>query len=279
MLPWPRVQYLLRSASREEVLRLVAEHRYSRWPVLASGTGKPVGYLLAKDLITLTSAESNWTRLIRPLRVVQPPDNLEATMLQLQREGANMAIVLDQGQPVGLIALEDILEEIVGRIEDEYPRLPKLFLKDALRAGGVALNLAAQTPQQAIRELAALIPGENLPTGVDIAALAVAREELVPTDIGQGVAIPHARCPRLKSPILVLGRSEDGIAFSPSSNEPDRLVFLLVTPVEQPNLQVFCLAQLASLARSEFIRERLSRAQSAAEVVEIIAAADLAVTG
>jgi len=279
MLPWPRVQHLLRSASRDEVLRKVTEHRYSRWPVLNPATGKPVGYLQVKDLLALAPGEADWTRLIRPLRQVQPQDKLEATMLLLQREGANMAAVVEQGRPVGLLALEDILEEIVGRIEDEYPRLPRLFLKDALQTGGIALDIDARTPEQAIRMLAAAIPAANLPPGAEIANLAWAREQQVPTDVGLGVAIPHARCPSLKSPILVFGRAEEAIVFSPRSPDGVRLLFLLVTPAEQPNLQVFCLGQLASLARSELIREHLLRAETPAEVVEVIAAADPAVTG
>jgi len=277
MLPLPRVKYLTRNASREEVLRQIAEHRYSRWPVLDPLSLRPVGYLLAKDLVA--PVESDWTRLIRPLRQVQPNDSLEATMLQLQREGANMAMVMQRGIPIGLIALEDILEEIVGRIEDEYPRLPRIFLKDALTAGGILLDLPSQTPEEAIRALASTIPRENLPIGVDVATMAVAREAEVPTDLGKGVATPHARCPRLKHPILVFGRPAEGIVFNPRSNEPVRLIFFLVTPAEQPNLQVFCLAQLASLAMSEFVRERLGRAESPEEVIEIIAAADPAVTG
>ncbi len=279
MLPWTRVRHLPRSATRDEVLRSVAEHRYSRWPVLEPASGKAVGYLLAKDLLTLGPADVDWQRLIRPLRTVRPQDNLETTMLQLQREGTNMAIVAERGSPVGLIALEDILEEIVGRIEDEYPRLPKIFLKDALNAGAVALDFTAQTPEEAIRTLAALIPAENVPPATDIAALAVAREREVPTDLGCGIALPHARCPSLKNPILVFGRAAEGVVFNPRSAEPVRLIFLLVTPVEQPNLQVFCLGQLASLARSESVRERLLRAETPAEVIEIIAAADPAVTG
>lgn len=78
---------------------------------------------------------------------------------------------------------------------------------------------------------------------------------------------------------MVLGRSVEGIVFSEQAAEPARLIFLLVTPAERPNLQVFLLAQLACVARSEFIRERLCRAHSRQELVEIIAAADPAGTG
>ena len=274
MIPWSRVQYLSRSATRDEVMRLLAEHRFSRWPVLDPDTAAPGGYLLMKDMIVQSSGDNDWARLIRPLQVVSPHDSLEVTMQALQGDGANMAIVQDNGRAVGLITLEDILEEVVGKIEDEYPRLPRLYLKDALEAGGVVLDLVAKTPEEAIRCLAAEIPPENLRRGVDVSALALARERQISTDIGQGVAIPHARCPGLARPLIVLGRSVEGIRFSAQSTEPARLIFLLVTPAERPNLQVFLLAQLACVARSEFIRERLCRATSPQELVEIIAAAD-----
>lgn len=279
MIPWANVQYLSRSASRDEVFRKLTEHRFSRWPVLDSATGVPVGYLLMKDLIILSPNEPDWLRFVRPLRTVGPRDNLEATMQQLQKDGANMAMVIDGRRPIGLITLEDILEEVVGRIEDEYPRLPKLFLKEALTAGGVALDIPAQTPEAAIQALVAMIPAQSLPSGADVYALALARERQMSTDVGHGVAIPHARCPGLTRPLIVFGRAAEGITYKEGASEPVRLLFLVVTPAERPNTQVFLLEQLASVAHSDFVRERLLRAQSKEEVFEIIAAADPAVTG
>ena len=232
-----------------------------------------------KDLLLLDVQDRDWHRLQRSLPIVAPGDNLEDTMQELQHDGANMALVMDGTIPVGLITLEDILEEIVGKIEDEYPRLPRLFLKDALADGAIVLDVKADSPEAAIRELCAAIPREHLPADVDVAGLALAREQLLTTDVGLGVAIPHARCPRLTKPILVFGRSEDGIAFSPNLTEPVRLMFLLVTPADRPQLQVFFLAQLANVAKSEFVREKLRQADSPAELLEIIEAADPAVTG
>jgi CBS domain containing-hemolysin-like protein len=279
MIPWSRVLYLSRSAKRSEVMRMLAEHRFSRWPVLEPSTGLPTGYLLMKDMIVQPANETDWLRLVRPLRTVAPNDNLESIMQQLQKDGANMAVVVDGGRPVGLITLEDILEEVVGRIEDEYPRLPRLFLKEALTAGGVILDLEAKTPEEAIRELASILPEHSIPSEVDICALALERERQMATNVGHGVAVPHARCPGLTRPLIAFGRSSEGILFGERNPEPVQLIFLIVSPAERPNVQVFLLGQLASVARSEFVRERLIRAQSPQEVVEIIAAADPAVTG
>jgi len=279
MIPWSRVQTLSRTANRDEVVQQLAAQRFSRYPVIDPTMALPVGYLLTKDMIALRPGDTDWTRLIRPLGTVAATDKLEPTMQQLQTVGSNMAVVMDGAKLVGLITLEDILEEVVGRMEDEFPRLPRLFLKDILTAGGVVLNLEASTPEEAIRTLAAAIPAQHLPEGVDVAALALEREQQMTTDVGQGVAIPHARCPGLADPLLVFGRSVDGILFSPDSALPVQLIFLLVTPVERPNLQVFLLAQLASVAQSELVRERLCRAATSQELIDVIAAADPAVTG
>lgn len=279
MIAWPQVKTLAADTPLAEVLRTVREHRFSRIPVLNPKSQEPVKYLLMKDLLLLNEHDRDWQRILRPLRIVAPGDNLELTMQELQRDGANMAVVMDGPHPVGLITLEDILEEIVGKIEDEYPRLPRLFLKDALESGSIQLNVTATTAEGAIRELIATIPAGSLPTDVDVAALALAREQLLTTDVGFGVAIPHARCPKLAKPMLLFGRSEEGILFSPTATEPVRLIFLLVTPSDRPNLQVFFLAQLANVAKSEFVREKLRQAKTPQGLLDIIEAADPAVTG
>jgi mannitol/fructose-specific phosphotransferase system IIA component (Ntr-type)/voltage-gated potassium channel Kch len=271
MMPWNRVQWLASSASKEVVLRRVAQERFSRWPVVDPHTGAAAGYLLTKDLVAEASAGRDWHRLVRPLRTARPDDPIEPTLARMQEEGATVYLVAgDDGAPQGLITLEDILEQVVGRIEDEYPHDPGLSLPDTVAAGGIVLDLQGSTPEQAIRELAAVVPPRRLPAGEDVAALAVQRESEVTTDLGNGVAIPHARCPGLRAPVIALGRSRDGILFSPDSAEAVRLVFLLVTPAERPDVQLSLVAKLAGTVADPQARDRLRAASSPAEVLEVL---------
>lgn len=172
----------------------------------------------------------------------------------MQGEGATVCVVEDAGSPVGLITIDDILEQVVGRIEDEYPHEAEVSLRDAVADGGAVLELAAATREQAILELAAAIPPQRLPPDVgptDIARLALEREQEVSTDLGIGVAIPHARCPDLRAPLVVFGRSAQGIMFSSQAAERVRLLFLLVSPAEHPELQLTLLGQLAGIAETQ----------------------------
>jgi CPA2 family monovalent cation:H+ antiporter-2 len=270
MVPWTRVRRLSTLAKRPDVLRHIAEHRYSRWPVTDGATGRVLGYLLAKDLIAEASADSEWTDLTRPLRAVRPDDDVASTLLQMQSEGATVCLVEEAGVPLGMITFEDILEQVVGRIEDEYPHEPGVSLHDAVQVGGVILQLSGQTRDEAVRELAARIPAGLVPPETQIDQLAIEREHELSTDLGVGVAVPHAQCPNLHSPLVVLGRSPDGIVFSPDSAHAVQFVFLLVTPLDHPDQQLALLAQIARISADESVRERLLKASSEAEVLDIL---------
>jgi mannitol/fructose-specific phosphotransferase system IIA component (Ntr-type)/predicted transcriptional regulator len=271
MVPWARVRRLLAPAGREEVLAQVARERFSRWPVVEPREGRVTGFVLARDL--MATAEDDWARLVHPLQAVRPDDDIESTLARMRTEGATMYLVEEAGNPVGLITLEDIVAHVVGGIEEAYPQEGQERLREALENGGVVLNLAATTRDQAIRELANAIPGERLPPQVDraeIARLALAREEEISTDLGNGVAIPHARCPRLRLPLVVFGRSPEGLPFSSPESASVRLVFLLVTPTERPEVQLALLRSLSRVAGDGAARDRLRRASSPAEVADVL---------
>ncbi|MFO0904984.1 MAG: cation:proton antiporter [Pirellulales bacterium] len=268
MVPWTRVRCLPASADRDSVLALIAQERFSRWPVLSATGDRPIGYLLTKDLIARASS-SDWLSLVRPLKSIGADETIEVVLQRMQEESDSVYTVEDDGQLVGLVTLEDILEQVVGQIGDEYPHEPPIALSDALRQGAIVRELAAADGPGAIQELAEAIPESVLPAGIRrelIVRLAQEREEQYSTDLGNGVAIPHARLPGLTSPLLVFGRSSTGIEFTAGSPELVRLAFLLVTPAEQPEAQLALLNQLGLVCRDPQVCEALLNAESSTAI-------------
>lgn len=276
MVPWTRVRRLSSNERFDDVRAKVAAQHFSRWPVLDPATGYPVGYLLVKDLLGVNSNDpAGWTSLVRPLGAVSLDEDVQTVLQQMQHEHVMLYLVHDNGAPVGLITMEDILEQVVGRIEDEYPRHHDLPLAEYLSAESTLLELQAETPDEAITSLAQRIPARLLPEGQDIAALAIARERELSTDVGLGVAIPHARCPGLTRPLLIFGRAAaPGVRFNTQSAEPVTLLFLLVTPLEKPELQVVLLGKLAGLAGNPEVRTRLRAATEGEQIYGILMSAD-----
>jgi CPA2 family monovalent cation:H+ antiporter-2 len=272
MVPWARVRWISSSAETRAVLATVSQERFSRWPVVDLRTNRPIGYLFSRDLIA-RAAESDWLQLVRPLKPIHAEDTIETTLTRMQSQGDSIYVVEDGGgAPAGIITLEDILEQVVGQIEDEYPHEAVITLGDALRRGATIMSLSASTIQEAIRELVTVIPEEGLPPGLDREAVgrqAIEREGQVSTDLGNGVAIPHARCPNLPHPMLIFGRSEEGLP-GPAGQQPVHILFLLITPSEQPEAQLSLLAQIAGKCRDADTRDQLIHARSPADVAEIL---------
>lgn len=110
-----------RGARAVEVERVCAETGYSRFPV-AEEDGTLIGYLHIKDTLQVDpqgrarTIEDKW---IRPFANVRPSDTLVDALKILQAKGAHMArVVADDGNMVGLITMEDVIEELVGEIRD-----------------------------------------------------------------------------------------------------------------------------------------------------------------
>ncbi len=269
-VPWSRVHRLSAAASREQVLAQVSAHRHTRWPVVDPATARAVGYVLTKDVVSEALADQEWTHLMRPLRAVGPADDLEDALARMRGEGATIFLVEVDGRPVGIVTLEDILEQVVGRMDDVLPRVGGEALADAVRTAGVFVTLRGRTCGEVIEELASACPADKRPPGTDVAQLALAREALLSTDLGHGVAVPHARCPNVKEPVVLVGRSPGGVLFSPQSTELVRLVFLIIAPEDRPEVQLTLLAEIAAAVSDPAVRERLDRATSAVDVVEAL---------
>ena len=119
-------------APLEEVLRIVEESQFSRYPVFEESIDNIIGLVLTKDLLRLlipgaatdssaTAAAFSVRKLIRPAHVIPGSREVEDVLADFKRLKEHMAIVLDEyGGTAGVITMEDLLEEIVGEILDEY---------------------------------------------------------------------------------------------------------------------------------------------------------------
>jgi CPA2 family monovalent cation:H+ antiporter-2 len=270
MVPWARVQTLCSADPYTTVIDQIARQRFSRWPVVDTETRRPLGYLLAKDLISYTG-ENQWPGLMRPLRSIHPDESISAALARMQDENVSLFVVEMDDMVLGMITMEDILEQVVGRLDDETQRENPVSLADALRRGAILADLAATSREKAIRELANAIPRKHLPIGMDlleVCELALRREEEISTNLGNGIAVPHARLAGLGAPIVIAGRSREGIVDVTGNSERIHLFFLLVTPAERPETQLTLLSGIARSAASESVRNGLIEAASSVEFAD-----------
>ena len=124
MIPRSQMICIQVDQSPEEFLPAVIEAAHSRYPVIGENTDEMIGILLAKDLLPLILArpqDFNLRQLIRPCVFVPESKRLNVLLKEFRANHNHMAIVIDEyGGVDGLVTIEDVLEQIVGDIEDEH---------------------------------------------------------------------------------------------------------------------------------------------------------------
>ena len=122
MVAAPRMDLLDIDAPYEDMLLEVIRTAHSRFPVYQGERENIIGILLAKDLLKLQrSPELNIRALLRPATFVPESKGLNDLLREFRGNRQHLAIVIDEfGRVAGLITIEDVLEQIVGEIEDEF---------------------------------------------------------------------------------------------------------------------------------------------------------------
>jgi magnesium and cobalt transporter len=118
-----------------EFLPRIIKSSHSRFPVINADTDEIEGILLAKDLLPYLSSENikdfELSEIIRPATLIPESKKLNLLLDELRMNKNHMAIVLDEyGGITGLVTVEDVLEEIVGEIEDEHDNNPDILIKE-----------------------------------------------------------------------------------------------------------------------------------------------------
>ena len=142
MAPRPDMVTLNAGMTTDHALDLILEHGFSRVPVAGDGADDIVGVVYAKDLLPrlkTPSAAAPVTEIARPAHFVPETKPVRELLREMQSSKVHMAVVVDEfGGTAGLVTIEDLLEELVGEIVDEYDTEPRLV--QPLEEGGYLVD-------------------------------------------------------------------------------------------------------------------------------------------
>tara|TARA_Y100000385_G_scaffold64963_1_gene64269 strand:- start:1948 stop:2781 length:834 start_codon:yes stop_codon:yes gene_type:complete len=134
IIPRSQVAVVRMDMSPEELLQVVIESGHSRFPVIGESPDDVVGILLAKDLLPLAlkdrKTKFNLRDLLRPCTAIPESKRLNILLQEFRSTHNHLAVVYDEyGGVSGIVTIEDVLEQIVGDIEDEYDLGDEDFIK------------------------------------------------------------------------------------------------------------------------------------------------------
>ncbi len=139
MVPLIQTYAISDTATVQEANQIANETGFSRLPVFHERMFNLIGILNTFDLLTVPQDDSPITHMIRPAYYVPPNKKLDDLLKELQQRGLHIAIVVDEyGGCIGMITLEDMLEEIVGEIEDEHDEPHKKY--EVYKGGGYLID-------------------------------------------------------------------------------------------------------------------------------------------
>ncbi len=125
MVPRTDIIAVEKQAPLKEIVKVFKEHRHTRLPVFDANIDHVVGLIHTKDLLlfyTLTTTQKfDIEKILRPIKFTPEQKKVDELLHEMRTEKVHMMIVLDEyGGTAGLVSLEDVIEEIVGEIRDEY---------------------------------------------------------------------------------------------------------------------------------------------------------------
>jgi CBS domain containing-hemolysin-like protein len=281
MVPREKIAYLDAARPWAENLRTILAGRFTRYPVCNKDLDHPIGIAHIKDLTAyLSSPEKgpDLKRIRRDVVVASQDTSLEALLTEFQQRHLQLALLANpRGHVTGLLTLENVLEELVGEIRDEFYREKETRIGAVLRPQAVALDLAEADRAGAITTLVKRLGAMNPEIQVENAiASVIQRETSMPTGIGSGIAIPHARIESIKNVALAFGRSKAGVDFKSPDQTPAHLIFLILCPIHDEGAQVRTLAQIARVMTKAETRQALLEAATPEQICDLIRQAEAA---
>jgi len=278
MRPRERIAYLSLASTWAENLAVIRDKRYSRYPLCETAElDSAIGFVHIKDLVLEDAGpEPDLKNIRRDLYEVSDTELLEKLLKTMPDKGVHLAVARDGlNRIMGLLTLEDILEELVGEVRDEFEKVAGWMTGEMFARSAVEANLPTTEIKPTIRHLMDKIKVANPELDADAAFAAVWERELkFASAVGRGVLVPHARLPGLNAPLIAVGRFAKAPALSAPDGVPVRLVFLILTPLETPTMQLKVLQRIASLITNETLRRKILRAKTDESLLTLLRTAD-----
>lgn len=150
-----------------------------------------------------------------------------------------------------------------------------MLLSELLAPERVRVPLASRSKDDLLRELVELAVHDAGPPVVDAVLASVReREEVLTTGIGEGIAIPHGRTPRVDSLVMAAGVCAAPVEFASLDGRPVELCFLLVGPESAAGAHVKALSRISRLLRRDALRDALRQAATPAAFLEVVRASE-----
>ncbi|OCG10037.1 CNNM family magnesium/cobalt transport protein CorC [Gilliamella apicola] len=154
MIPRSQIVTIKDNYSLDQCLDIISEHGHSRYPVISEDRDHIEGVLLAKDLLIFIRQgidDFDLKKILRPTVIVPESKRVDHMLKEFRMQRYHMAIAIDEfGGVSGLVTIEDILELIVGDIEDEYDEVED---RDVRRLSPLVYTVRALTPVEDFNEI------------------------------------------------------------------------------------------------------------------------------
>jgi putative hemolysin len=163
MVPWTEVARMHEDWDREKCLAMVRRQRHTRYP-LTGDDDEVIGIIHVTDLISATSGTFELRKMMRPIRSVPGTMAIAQLLREMQASRLQMSIVIDEyGNDVGIITMENVIEQIVGSVRDEFDEAQP----DIVREGEGAWVVRGLIPLERLNEKLGL----DLPLRTDVESL------------------------------------------------------------------------------------------------------------
>jgi CBS domain containing-hemolysin-like protein len=278
MTPKNSIVYLATNKPWIENLRIIKEKKLSRYPLARTSADDIFGFIHFKDIAMsgfdcdLKIENLDMEKFNREIHSILEDISSERALREFQEKRMQMALVKNsKGEISGLLTMEDIIEELTGEIRDEFDQAPPILLSSILIKDACDVDIKIQDRFQAIGHLLERLHLAYSSFNKEDALKAIIkREKNFSTALGHQTAFPHARLEKLSKSLLVIGKSKEGIYFPSPDNQLVRVIFVILTPFNEPTSQLNILSQLSGLISNLTIRKRLFSAKSPEQVHDII---------